>query len=169
MFNILNIQNMYISQLGHAIRTSRQAQGLTQAELAEKSGLSRTTVNQLENGVFPDIGVNKVMAILRTLGQDLAVVPATTKGQPDYLRMAASSASVSYREMLAPEVLERILLTGKVPPNFYPHLRVVFEELPPKVLVGLAHALAASTKAKKVSKNLESIALQIGAKLRIAL
>jgi transcriptional regulator with XRE-family HTH domain len=159
---------MYLSQLGHAIRVFRQARGLTQAELAAGVGLSRTTVNQLENGVFPDIGVNKVMSLLHTLGQDLAIVPIAKKSAPDYIRMAASSASVSYTETLAPEVLERIILTGKAPPNFHPHLRVVFDELPPKVMAGIAQALGASTNLPKIRKNLESIAAQIGTKLRLA-
>jgi transcriptional regulator with XRE-family HTH domain len=158
---------MYLTELGHTIRTSRRAQGLTQGELAERVALSRTTVNQLENGVFPDIGVKKVIALLHAIGQDLAVIPQARKERPDFLRMAATSANVSYREQLSPETLARILLSGKVPPIYRPHLRVVLEELPMSVLKGVVETLATWNKRQKIDKNLKAIAEQVGSKLRV--
>ena len=41
-----------MAELGNRIREARDAQGLTQAELAERIGVSRKTVNTVENGVF---------------------------------------------------------------------------------------------------------------------
>ena len=38
--------------LGNRLRESREAKGWTQAELAERIGVSRKTVNTVENGVF---------------------------------------------------------------------------------------------------------------------
>ena len=38
--------------LRNEIRAAREAQGWTQAELAERMGVSRKTVNTVENGVF---------------------------------------------------------------------------------------------------------------------
>ena len=38
--------------LRNDIRAAREAQGWTQAELAERMGVSRKTVNTVENGVF---------------------------------------------------------------------------------------------------------------------
>jgi putative transcriptional regulator len=40
------------ARLGSRLKAVRQAAGLTQAELAEKAGVSRKTVNTVENGVF---------------------------------------------------------------------------------------------------------------------
>jgi transcriptional regulator with XRE-family HTH domain len=160
---------MYLSELGHSIRVRRKARGWTQAALARKVGLGRTTLNQLENGVFPDIGVKKVMAILQTLDQDLAVVPKTRKAGPDFLKMAATSASVSYKDILAPDELARILLSGKVPPKLRPHLRVVLEEVPPSVLDGALKQLAAWTKPEKLRKNLVAIAKQVGSVAKVTL
>lgn len=39
-------------QLGNDLRAARDAQGWTQAELAERVGVSRKTINTVENGVF---------------------------------------------------------------------------------------------------------------------
>ena len=38
--------------LGNRLREAREAKGWTQAELAERIGVSRKTVNTVENGVF---------------------------------------------------------------------------------------------------------------------
>ena len=38
--------------LGNRLREAREATGWTQAELAERIGVSRKTVNTVENGVF---------------------------------------------------------------------------------------------------------------------
>ena len=38
--------------LGNRLREKREAAGWTQAELAERIGVSRKTVNTVENGVF---------------------------------------------------------------------------------------------------------------------
>jgi putative transcriptional regulator len=39
-------------RLASRLKEARTAAGLTQAELAEKAGVSRKTVNTVENGVF---------------------------------------------------------------------------------------------------------------------
>jgi putative transcriptional regulator len=41
-----------MAELGNRIREAREARGLTQAELAGLVGVSRKTVNTVENGVF---------------------------------------------------------------------------------------------------------------------
>lgn len=41
-----------VEKLGNAIKERRTAAGLTQAELAERVGVTRKTVNTIENGVF---------------------------------------------------------------------------------------------------------------------
>ena len=39
-------------RLASRLKEARQTAGLTQAELAEKAGVSRKTINTVENGVF---------------------------------------------------------------------------------------------------------------------
>lgn len=40
------------ARLGSRLKEVRTAAGLTQAELAERAGVSRKTINTVENGVF---------------------------------------------------------------------------------------------------------------------
>lgn len=39
-------------ELSNTLRAAREAKGWTQAELAERLGVSRKTINTVENGVF---------------------------------------------------------------------------------------------------------------------
>jgi len=39
-------------RLGNGLKAARTALGLTQADLAERVGVSRKTINTVENGVF---------------------------------------------------------------------------------------------------------------------
>jgi len=142
---------------------------LTQAELARQAGVARTTLNQLENGVFPDIGVKKLMAILEVVGRRLAIVAAgVERGEPDYLRMACTSASTSFRDPLQPDELVHALLTGKVPVSKRPHFRVILDELPAPALEGVVRQVGAWSSREKVLENLERIARALGTTLRIA-
>jgi len=63
--------NMDLIELGQAIATTRRAQKLTQAALAQKSGLSRVTINQLEQGRISDLGIRKLLNILNILNLTL--------------------------------------------------------------------------------------------------
>ena len=153
---------MRFYELGYFIRKARLARGATQSELASAAGLSRTTINQVENGVFPDLGINKVQAVLDHLGLELRVEPASRSRRPDFLRMACVSASTSFRERLAEKDLVRGLLTGAVPRKRRPHFRALFEEVPASVLKGLVHELGKWTSADRVEKNLRRIAQSLG-------
>ena len=161
MFNIFNIDRpgqMRLQEIGGMIRKARSAHGLTQAELAASAGLSRTTMNQLENGVFPDIGVKKMQNVLDRLDLDLSVVPAPKKRGQDFVRMACTTASVPYRHALSQEELLHALLSGKVPRNRGPHLRRLFEEAPRALLDGLAAQVGAWARPGKVQNNLHKLA-----------
>jgi transcriptional regulator with XRE-family HTH domain len=164
LFNILNIsvRDMYFQDIGVALRKARLSRGLTQNELATQANVSRGTVNQLETGVFPDLGVKKLLALLNSVGlemfiQDKSAKPAAER-EMDYLAMACTSANVSYKGKLEPEVLARTLLTGKVPPKMGPYLRVVFDEVPAKVFNGLVRQVSLrSTKPEKVLQHVREV------------
>ncbi len=158
---------MRLQEIGSAIRAARTAHGLTQAGLAESSGLSRTTLNQLENGVFPDIGVKKVQNVLDLLGLDLSVVRAPKKRGPDFIRMACTSANVRYREGLTEDELVHALLSGKAPRNRRPHLRSLLEEAPETVLKGLMERVGAWARPGKVEKNFLKLAEALHASHRV--
>lgn len=153
---------MRLYQLGYFIRKARLARGLTQERLADAAGLSRTTMNQLENGVFPDLGMNKAQAVLDQLGLELRVEPASRARRPDFIRMACTSASTSFRESLTEKELVRGFLTGAIPRKRRPHFRALFEEAPASVLKGLMHELGRWTSAQRVEKNLRRITQSLG-------
>jgi transcriptional regulator with XRE-family HTH domain len=54
-----------LEDLGHAIKKYRLARNLTQHELSEKAGLSRSTISDLENG--KSINLLSLIQILRSL------------------------------------------------------------------------------------------------------
>lgn len=147
---------MRLHELGYYIRKARRARGMTQDELAAAAGLSRTTINQLENGVFPDLGMNKAQAVLEHLGLELRV-GTSSRRRTDFLRMAASSASRSFRERLADKELARGLLAGAVPRNRRPHFRALLEDVPAAVLKGLVQELGKWTSAERVERNLRRL------------
>lgn len=153
---------MRLQELGYVIRKARLAKGLTQAELAQSAGISRTTMNQLENGVFPDIGVNRAQAILATLGLELRVEPMPRTRRPNYVRMARLSASASFREELTEGELVRALLSGKIPVNRRPHFRVLLEEAPGELLKGLVEDVGKWSEPGRVARNLAAIARRVG-------
>ena len=70
---------MSLGQLGKSISDARREQGLRQVDLATRAGLSRATIDALENGRAADIGVSKLSRILRALGLELSIRPATNE------------------------------------------------------------------------------------------
>jgi transcriptional regulator with XRE-family HTH domain len=152
---------MRLQELGHEIRKARTAHGLTQAQLATAAGLSRTTLNQLENGLFPDLGVKKVQAILEKLGLDLFVEPARKPHRPDFIGMACTTASVSYRERLTQDELLHALLSGKVPRTRRPHLQTLFDEASQRLIAGLVQEVSKWAKPGKVVGNVRRIAREL--------
>jgi len=158
---------MRLQELGYTIRKARLARGLTQAQLAQSASLSRTTMNQLENGLFPDIGVRKAQTILEALGLDLHVRPAQRSRRPDFVRMACASASTSYREKLTEGELLRGLLTGRIPPGRRPHYRMLLDEAPVSLLKGMAEDVGKYVEPGRVSRNLAVIAEALGSLRRL--
>ena len=157
---------MRLQELGFAIRQERVTQGMTQARLARASGISRVTLNQLESGLFPDLGIRKVGALLKNLGLELAVVKPERLG-PDFIAMASTSASVSFRESLTEEELIRILLSGKVPANRRAHMRALLDEASPAMIRGLTEEVGRWTKPGRAEKNLAAIAKALGTTRKI--
>ncbi len=68
--------------IGQQIRQARKFRKITQADLAQALGMSRTTIGQIENGTVQDVGVRKLIRILEYLGLELRTRPA---GRPPTL------------------------------------------------------------------------------------
>jgi transcriptional regulator with XRE-family HTH domain len=158
---------MKLQELGFEMRQRRREQGLTQAQVAKAAGVSRTTLSQLENGVLPDLGVRKVQAILDRLGLTLAVQPMEKPVRPDFVQMASTTASVSFRVPLTQDELVNALLTGKVPQGKRAHFRTLLDEASPTLLNGLIEEVTRWSKPGRAEKNLAKIATDVAASRRI--
>ncbi|HVO46602.1 MAG TPA: helix-turn-helix transcriptional regulator [Steroidobacteraceae bacterium] len=147
--------------IGNEIRRSRLARGLTQGQLAAAARITRTTLNQLESGLVKDLGIRKVQAVLEALGLALAV-DRPAKKSPNYLRLASTAASVSFKTAITERELLHALLTGKVPSNRRPHIRALLDEAPRALLNGLIRQVSHQSIPGKVERNLGRLAAALG-------
>ena len=126
---------MNLIDIGHSVRVRRAELGLSQAQLAHLSGLSRQTLVGLENGSLSDLGVNRVSQVMAVLGLDSPQPDTLARRKTRGLWMAAKTASVSYARDLDPEALVQVLASGEVPPSFAPHLTHLLDEAPVPIVV----------------------------------
>lgn len=70
-----------LATLGQSIAQQRSAQRLTQAELARRARIGRSTLDALENGRLAELGFGKISRILAALGLALKVGEAN-RGRP---------------------------------------------------------------------------------------
>lgn len=158
---------MRIQDLSNQIRRARLERGWTQAQLAASAGLSRETLNLLESGLVRELGIRKVLAVLDKLGLDLTLEQGKRPRRPDYVRMACTTANVSFKSALTEDELIHALVTGKVPPKRTAHVRTLLDEAPATLLNGLAREAARWTRPGKLEKNLARLASDVGASRRI--
>ena len=149
---------MYLIQLGARIRQARKSRGLTQAALARQAGITRETLNQLETGGGKDLGMAKVLRLLRLLDLDVTLVQNAPRAGRDYVRMAATAASTGFREPLSEEELLRALLMGKMPASKRPHLRRMLEDSPPSLVQSLIAQVAEWSDEAKLRANVTALA-----------
>jgi transcriptional regulator with XRE-family HTH domain len=62
-------------EIGRRIASARKETRFTQLELAMKAGVSRPTIDLLENGRATEIGYSKLVRILSALGLELRLQP----------------------------------------------------------------------------------------------
>lgn len=149
------------------IRRARLARGLTQAQLAHTAGLTRVTLNQLENGLIRELGVRKLTALLSQLDMTLTIDALPERRQSDYLRLASTAASVSFKTPLTEQELQRALLTGKVPHARRAQVRAILEEAPSSLLEGLIAQVSRFAKPGKVERNVARIAAALDVSRRV--
>lgn len=147
--------------------------GLSQAQVAALSGLSRQTVNQIETCAAPDLGLNKAERLASVLGLLLHV----DAGRPRFnkppkmspLTRAAATASVSYKDRLAAPALKRILVSAKLPENYIPHVHALLDDAPVSLLGAVAQQVhdEASISREDVWKNYRSLARQVKSRREI--
>ena len=73
-----------LSSIGAQIAAKRKVLGLTQAVLAQRASVGRSTIDALENARMDELGYAKVARILLVLGLDLRLEEAGSP--PDGVR-----------------------------------------------------------------------------------
>ncbi|MGB8260905.1 MAG: helix-turn-helix domain-containing protein [Terracidiphilus sp.] len=68
-----------ISEIGEQVAAGRKQRRLTQSALARAAGVSRATIDLLENGRAVDIGYSRLARILAVVGLELRLAPASTE------------------------------------------------------------------------------------------
>ena len=68
-----------LASIGTQIAARRKQLSLSQAELAKKAGISRATLDALENGRSGELGFSKVTRILSALRMDLKLQEEMTR------------------------------------------------------------------------------------------
>ena len=64
-----------LSDVAQLLQSARKQARLTQAELAARAGVARTTVARMENLSKGDMSVSALVRLLEAAGYDLKVVP----------------------------------------------------------------------------------------------
>ncbi len=67
---------MDLLTIGSEIAAKRRSLRLTQSKLAEMAGISRATLDALENGRTGELGYSKITRLLSVLGLELKLQPA---------------------------------------------------------------------------------------------
>jgi transcriptional regulator with XRE-family HTH domain len=149
---------MQLREVGMHVHDRRKEIGLSQAQLAKLAGLSRTTVNQLESGALEDLGYTKLNHLLGILGLSFDAKERLKKSPA--LKMAAQTASTSYKKILTSDVLKNILKSGVVPDDFKPHVMTLLDETPLQLVVSAIHeaSIETDTPAKTVMKHVSAMA-----------
>jgi transcriptional regulator with XRE-family HTH domain len=68
-----------LASLGALVAERRKSLKLSQAELSRKAGISRATLDALENGRAGELGFSKVSRILVAIGLELTAQPASSR------------------------------------------------------------------------------------------
>jgi transcriptional regulator with XRE-family HTH domain len=149
---------MQLREVGMHVHDKRKELGISQAQLAKLAGLSRTTVNQLESGILEDLGYTKLSKLLGILGLSFDAKVRLKKSPA--LKMAAQTASTSYKKILTSDVLKNILKSGVVPDDFKPHLMTLLDEMPLQLVISAIHeaSIETNTPAKTVMKHVSAMA-----------
>lgn len=153
----------FIHEIGNRIRQRRTELGMTQALLARASGLSRATINQLESGSIEDLSLNRTTRVLSVLGLRLDAPTLANPRRASALKIAAQTASISYRDAMSPAVLRVALLRGQVPIDHLAQLATFLDEAPVQLLGRVIDEISqeAAVPPSRLWANMKQVARQL--------
>jgi hypothetical protein len=89
------------------------------------------------------------------------------RSEPDFVAMACTSASVSYRNILTRDELMRALASGHMPKNRLAHFCTLFEEGAPPLIQGLVKQAGESLGRARVQQTITKLAAKFGVAERV--
>ncbi|MDP3294640.1 MAG: XRE family transcriptional regulator [Nevskia sp.] len=81
-----------LQELGVAVAVRRQALGLKQGDVAQRSGVAQESLSRFERGRSAEFGSRKLLAVLAALGMELHFIPEGSSGLLDELRKERGAA-----------------------------------------------------------------------------
>lgn len=129
---------MYLSEIALLVAARRAELRLSAPQLAKLAGIDAGMLEQLEAGSLDDMSWNQAQALLRVVGVSLN----SYRKSGGALQRCATTASVSHRESLTPELLRQALTSGMIPAGFESHIAVLLDEAPPAMLVAAVEEAA---------------------------
>ena len=81
-----------LAELGEAVSTRRKALGLSQNEVALRSGITRESLLRFERGQVSEFGCRKLLAVLTVLGLEMTFTEVGVSGTLDELRRERGGA-----------------------------------------------------------------------------
>ena len=112
--------------VGGRIKAAREASGWTQPELAKRIGVSKSAVNQWENGAIQNLKLGNLFAVADALGMD---VRELVFGDVSVKGVADSPARYS---SISPQQLALLQLFEELPPKLRNHVRALMIALATK-------------------------------------
>jgi len=148
---------------GQTMREARSSAGLTQSQIAAATGVSRATINYIENG-NQDASFATVLAICEVVGLDLSAIPRPNMPKRSALKWVISSANTSYRNELTVPQLVDALTTGAIEEEFYPQLAYIINEVSKPRQIQMIKEIAATRQlnTKQVLKHFKQFAEKLG-------
>lgn len=115
-----------LQELSQTVRQRRTDMALTQATLAQLSGLLPATTSQTENGTIAVLSLARAVRLLGVVGLMVHVSPARGEhNQRSALDFSAQTASVSFRQKLSVSPWRKALCSGAMPAEFLaPHVHL---------------------------------------------
>ena len=154
---------MFLTEIGGVLREARLAAGLSQADVASMVGVSRATLNSLENGRgdISSLTLLKVAELLSVSVTFESKTPTRPKSKTTSgIEMAAASASVSYTSVLPAKELAQALATGVIDYQWFPHVAHFVDEQSDQMVVRVVRDVAEnqSLEPRKVWRNARKLA-----------
>lgn len=106
---------MFVESFGERVRQRREQEGLSQAELADKVGISRTYLSEIERGRATNLSWKIVESLANELGLSVESEPEVEEhleNLPDGLEEFAKSRNLPPQDIL---MLAQLKFRGKQP------------------------------------------------------